>query len=174
MTTRRKILIAGLVIFITGLHYFSTMKNVPLHEFYRELFFIPAILAGLWGGKKSGLTTSIVISLLFLPHIVRTMGTTESTLLLNLFEFVLFNLAGGLAGVYGDVKQQYHVSLNIPYRPTAVQTEERQWLLFIDSTPASLYATSYASRLLKGLSGATVTLLCILKKKDANFFESVA
>jgi hypothetical protein len=171
MTTRRKMFIAALVIFITGLHYFSTMKNVPLHEFYRELFFVPAILAGLWGGKKSGLTTSIVISLLFLPHIVRTMGTTESTLLLNLFEIVLFNLAGGLAGVYGDVKQQYHVSLNMPYRPTAVQTEERQWLLFIDSTPASPLCRQLRFPPIEGPVWGNYYLALCFEKEGCGFFR---
>jgi nucleotide-binding universal stress UspA family protein len=172
MITRRKIFIATLVVFVAGLHYFSTMKNMPLHEFYRELFFVPAILAGLWGGKKSGLTTSVIISVLFLPHIIRTMGTTESALLLNLFEIALFNLAGGLAGIYGDAKRQHDVSLNIPYRPVSVQREEKQWLLFMDGTQASFYAASYAAGLLKVLPGVVVTLFCILEKKDADFFES--
>ena len=48
----------------------SFTSSVPsLHIVYRELYFIPIILAALWGGKKGGLITSIAVSLIYIPHV---------------------------------------------------------------------------------------------------------
>lgn len=127
MSKNRKIIIVILVAIITGLHYLSSMKHMFMHDFYRELFFIPVILAALWGGKKAGLTTSVIASLLFLPHAVLAMGHTHAALLTNLFEIVMFNIVGGLVGAFGDVKQNYSSSLKIPYNPTSMHISKNTW-----------------------------------------------
>ncbi len=50
MSMKKVLLIATLIASITALHYFSSMADAPIHEFYRELYFIPAVLAGGYGG----------------------------------------------------------------------------------------------------------------------------
>jgi nucleotide-binding universal stress UspA family protein len=171
MNMQKKILIVILVAIIAGLHYLSSMKHMYMHEFYRELFFIPVILAGFWGGKKAGLTTSVIASLLFLPHAVLAMGHSQSALLTNLFEVVMFNIVGGLVGAFGDVKQNYASSLKIPYNPASVQINKK-FLIVIDGTPASLYAAQYLARLVRGGMDSFITILWVFKPKGKDYFES--
>ncbi len=172
MTVKWKeiILIVILVSAITALHYLTMSANAPLHEFYRELYFIPIIFAGLMGGKIYGLTTSIIISLLFLPHVIHTMGTTLSTFLINMFEIALFNLAGMLSGIYKEAKQGLMVTMNAPYHSPEVR---KNFLLFIDGTPACLYAANYFAQVFGKVQGIGVTLLWIFKGQDTDFFETL-
>ena len=62
-------LIAALVAVITLLHYVVISKDLELHMFYRELYFIPIILASFWFALKFGVATSLVVSLIYAPHV---------------------------------------------------------------------------------------------------------
>ncbi|MCF8145744.1 MAG: hypothetical protein K9N21_17680 [Deltaproteobacteria bacterium] len=107
------ILIAGLVVLITGLHFMTPVNMPSLHIVYRELYFVPIILAGLWGGKKGGLCTSIAISLIYIPHIfslmkphpsldpnmmLNVLATSAESLWGNLFQLIFYNLVGFFLG----------------------------------------------------------------------------
>lgn len=61
--------IALLVTVITILHYKTVGGHTDLHMIYRELYFFPIILASIWFGLIFGIGTSVIISLLYLPHI---------------------------------------------------------------------------------------------------------
>ncbi len=61
------ILVAILLIVISLLHYITRMQEVYYHIFYRELYFLPLILAGFWFGLKGGMATSFSITALYLP-----------------------------------------------------------------------------------------------------------
>lgn len=69
MSRKQVVAIVALVALITALHYLAPMSIPSLHIVYRELYFVPIILAGLWGGKKGGLFTSVAVSLIYIPHI---------------------------------------------------------------------------------------------------------
>lgn len=169
--SKKKIgLIVFLIVAITLLHYITSPVNALLHEFYRELYFVPVILAGLWGGKRIGLITSIAITIFFLPHVIRSMGTTFGTLLINLFEIGLFNMAGLFAGLYRDTKRGYITAMSTPYHPAEIK---KDILLFIDGTPTSLYAANYLAGTFGRIPDMGVTLLWVLAAgQEADFFES--
>jgi sigma-B regulation protein RsbU (phosphoserine phosphatase) len=67
-----------------------------LHILHRELYFIPILLASFWFGLRFGLTTSVVVSLIYAPHVLlyndpHSTGLTVSShiLVFNLVAIVL-------------------------------------------------------------------------------------
>ena len=89
-------LIATLVVVITVLHYGIIHGNPELHILHRELYFIPILLASFWFGLRFGLTTSVVVSLIYAPHVLlyndpHSTGLTVSShiLVFNLVAIVL-------------------------------------------------------------------------------------
>jgi riboflavin transporter FmnP len=70
--------------------------NPELHILHRELYFIPILLASFWFGLRFGLTTSVVVSLIYAPHVLlyndpHSTGLTVSShiLVFNLVAIVL-------------------------------------------------------------------------------------
>lgn len=108
MEKRKLIIIICLVVVVSVLHYFTSTMKAPLHVLYRELYFIPIIMVGIWGGRKNGLISSIVITLIYLPHIfINMVVSTAESYWGNVFQLLIFNLAGFLAGSYSDIKTGY-------------------------------------------------------------------
>jgi nucleotide-binding universal stress UspA family protein len=165
---RKTALIVGLVIGITALHYFTTLSKAHLHVIYRELYFIPIILAGLWKGRRGGLVTSIVASLLFLPHFFFP-GVPYEFTIGSAFELLLFNVTGFLAGSYRDAKQGYIITTSKPYHPTQFK---KNFLLYVDGTSASLYAANYFADMFGTLQDVKATLLWISPEEDPDYFTS--
>jgi signal transduction histidine kinase len=62
-------LIAALVVVISILHYSNIHGNMEIHILHRELFFIPILLASFWFGLRFGVTTAVVVSLIYVPFI---------------------------------------------------------------------------------------------------------
>ena len=175
MTAIRVALIAVLVGAVTALHYFTTVNQLPLHIIYRELYLIPIILAGLWGGRKVGLTTSLLVTLIYLPHLFMLAGAhhemihvdsdapTAETYIGNFLALLVFNLAGFLAGSYGDAKTGYLKRVHTPYQPT---TYAGDFLLCLDNSGAGQYTVKYFADVLGRLPGVEVTLLWVFREKD--------
>lgn len=175
MTSKRMALVAVLVGAVTALHYFTTVSELPLHIVYREFYLIPIILAGLWGGRKVGLTTSLLVTLIYLPHIfmlsgahqemihVDTDAPTVETYIGNFLALFIFNMAGFLAGSYGDAKTGYLRRVHAPYQPT---TYTGDFLLCVDNSGAGQYMVKYFADVLGRLPGVKVTLLWVFREKD--------
>lgn len=113
MNRYRFALIAGLVVLFTALHYVTPLTVPSVHIVYRELYFVPIILAAIWGGKKGGLITSIAVSLIYIPHVfflaephpsfdpnmmLMISATSAESLWGNLFQILFFNLVGFFLG----------------------------------------------------------------------------
>lgn len=190
MKKKRFLLIVGLVTLITALHYFTSTVKAPLHIVYRELYFIPIVLAGMWAGKRGGLTCSIVVSFIYLPHIfilaesqpvihhqgmagmmemMETVTNTADTYWGNVFQVLIFNLAGLLTGAYTDLKSGYVETRGLPYKPAAFG---RNFLVYIEDSPASLHASKYVADIFGETSDLGVTLLWINAGTDPDYFES--
>ncbi len=175
MTRNKVALLTALVGAVTALHYLTNINQLPLHILYRELYLIPIILAGLWGGRKWGLASSLLVSMIYLPHIFMLAGAhqemthvdmdapTAETFFGNILELIIFNLAGFLAGAYGDARKGYIASTQTPYQPTSYAGD---FLLCVDNAGAGQYAIKYFADVLGVLPGVKVTLLWIFKEKD--------
>jgi nucleotide-binding universal stress UspA family protein len=75
-----------------------------------------------------------------------------------------------LSGIYKEAKQGLMVTMNAPYHSPEVR---KNFLLFIDGSPACLYAANYFAQVFGKVQGIGVTLLWIFKGQDTDFFETL-
>lgn len=86
------------IISITIVHYVTRQEDIILHVIFRELYFIPIILAGFWFGLKGGLITSLVVSTLYLPIVIGIPNDLNGHQLGNLLQILIFNVVAFLVG----------------------------------------------------------------------------
>lgn len=101
-------LIALLIGTITFLHYSNLMSAWELHIFFRKLYYIPIILSAFRYRLKGGLISSIIISILYAPHLV-IFGNGLSVSIINQYlEMILFLTIGYITGklVEADYEKQ--------------------------------------------------------------------
>ena len=101
-TKPRIVLIAILVVIISYLHYETKMQQIYYHIFYRELYFLPLILAGFWFGLKGGIVTSLSITALYLPVTFMDWEGFSPSDFGNMLEIILFNIVAGGLGFISD------------------------------------------------------------------------
>jgi signal transduction histidine kinase len=110
LNRRQKIFIVFILIFfVTLLHYLTASDYGFRHVFFRELYFLPILLAALWLGLFGGLATSLLISLVYGPYILLYAPGPGIHNLGNILELILFNFVGFLVGWMRDkeIAQQY-------------------------------------------------------------------
>lgn len=95
-------LVAVLAGGITLLHYFTQHGLIYHHIFYRELYFLPLILAGFWFGLRGGLLTSLGITALYLPYTLLNWNNFSPDDLDTLLEIILFNVVALMLGYLRD------------------------------------------------------------------------
>ena len=101
--TAYKVVVIFFIIFlVTLLHYQTNQEKTILHVIYRELYFLPIILAGFWFGLRGGLAASLVITALYLPVVVGKKSGLSGHDLGSLLEILLFNIIGILVGWLKD------------------------------------------------------------------------
>ena len=101
-------IITVLISIITILHYSNLMSEWEIHLFYRKLYYIPIILSAFKYRLKGGLISSILISILYAPHLFM-FGSEASIIVINQYlEIVLFLSIGFITGrlVELDYKKQ--------------------------------------------------------------------
>jgi signal transduction histidine kinase len=100
-------IIAILIIVISLLHYITKMQQIYQHIFYRELYFLPIILAGFWFGLKGGVVTSLSITVLYIPEVVMDWQNFSPDDFDKLLEILLLNIVGpGLGFISGRQKSE--------------------------------------------------------------------
>lgn len=95
-------LVAVLVICITALHYSTGMQKVYYHIFYRELYFLPLILAGFWFGLRGGLIASLSVTVLYLPFTILNWQGFSSEDFDKILEILLLNIVAAGLGFISD------------------------------------------------------------------------
>lgn len=118
--TSRFIYILALVLVITALHYFTNTQKVQFHDIYRRLYYVPIVLGGLWFSLRGGLGTSLLVSLLFAPHVVVQWGHHPSVEIEQYLEILLYNVIGFLTGGLSHREHQ----LRLRYQETADTLQE--------------------------------------------------
>jgi len=95
-------LIAGLVLVITALHVATGQEHQRVHIIYRELYFLPLILAGFWYGLRGALVTSLTVTAFYLPYTVYHWQSFSPDDLDSLLEILLFNVVAAGVGFLRD------------------------------------------------------------------------
>jgi len=161
MGKRYPIVIAGLVFYITLLHWFIPVRFHMYHIVLRLLYLIPIVYAGLSGGKKHGLVASAAISVLLLAHFLSRQFFHPLFYMDNLASAATYLLVGVLSGSYRD-------SLAAKYtRSTATAYSRsdfgKSFLVYLDETPLGLHTVDWFVDCFGGRRDVKVTLLCITK-----------
>lgn len=109
MTTNAKITLLGILVLGISFLQFVTDENYRyLHIIYRELFFLPIILAGLWFGLRGALASSLAITLLYLPITLsnwRDLSPDDFSLLMDK---LIYNLAAVILGLIKNQQNAEH------------------------------------------------------------------
>jgi nucleotide-binding universal stress UspA family protein len=163
---------------VTAIQYGTALNREIWLSETRELYFIPVILGGLWFGKKWGLANSFLVSLVYSPLMF---GLVEPELLLGeemspMFwysfwgsgiEVVLFNVAGFLAGVYGDARRGFGSKR---LAPPHLEGPGRNILFYVDETSVSVTAAHYVARVFSPHSEQKFVLFSVSAQKDDEFY----
>ena len=105
---KRVILISLLVITITFCYYFTYFQYVYYSEYvyyhtlFRDLYFLPLILAGLWFGLRGALLSSLSITILYLPLIAMNWHHMSPADFDRILEIVVFNAVAAVLGSISD------------------------------------------------------------------------
>ena len=102
----RLTIIAGLLLLVTALHYLTTTQEVKAHDIYRRLYYVPIVLGGVWFALRGGIVTSILASLLYMPHVLFHWQHHPTIALEQYLEIVLYNVIGCLTGFLAQRERQ--------------------------------------------------------------------
>ncbi|MCW8859380.1 MAG: ATP-binding protein [Deltaproteobacteria bacterium] len=91
-------LIFMLITLVSFLHYFTGTEHSNHHGIYRRLYYLPIILSGSWFGIRGGVFSSLIISIIYAPHILIQWEHNSAVRLEQTLEILLYNVIGLLTG----------------------------------------------------------------------------
>jgi two-component system, NtrC family, sensor histidine kinase HydH len=94
----RLLILLAMIGGITFGHYRVAIDLHLYHDLFRRLYYLPIILGGLWFQLRGGLTTAIVVSIVYAPHVVFQWGDNPDAQLEQYLEIILYNVVGVLTG----------------------------------------------------------------------------
>ncbi len=92
-------LIIIFIVVISWLHYNTPTMNWQYHLVYMQAYFIPILISAFQYGVRGGLGAALVVSMIYLPHIMFQWGGLVEINLMRFIQIVLFNLVGYLTGL---------------------------------------------------------------------------
>lgn len=137
----------NIVIIVTAvvaiIHLFIPEQYLVLHIVFRSLYFIPIVYMALSQGRRAGLITALIISLVFLPHFFIASASSEF-IAGNAVAIALFNLCGFFVGNFREASEvnlteRLLQKQSVPYR----NIEQQRVLFYADETPLSLGAAQW-------------------------------
>lgn len=96
------ILIAALVLVISLLNYSTDLGLHHYFVIFRELYFLPIVLAGFWFGLRGGLITSLSVTALYLPLVLLSWQNFSPDDLDKLIEVLFFIIVAMMLGMLRD------------------------------------------------------------------------
>jgi signal transduction histidine kinase len=106
-TKKRSVILISLLVVVISVSYYFTFfeyayhpEYAYYHSLFRDLWFLPLVLAGLWFGLKGALRTSLAITILYIPFVVMNWQGMSPRDFNRILEIAVFN---GVAAVIGAV-----------------------------------------------------------------------
>lgn len=90
------------VLTITLCHYVTELRAHHYHLVYQGVYFLPIMLAGFWFGLRGALSTSLSITILYIPFTFTHWEGFSGGDFNNLMEMVLYNAVGVILGILRD------------------------------------------------------------------------
>lgn len=91
-----------LVAVVTLFHYGTPVVSSFSHELFARFYYLPILLAGWVLGLRGGIGAALLVTVLYLPHVIGAWGGSTEQVLDKLLEVVLFNLSGAMVGLLAD------------------------------------------------------------------------
>lgn len=169
---RKQYLISFLLLGITmGLHLIIPKSELTLHIIFRFLYLVPIAYVGLKAGKKGGLLSAVITTILYLPHFLFGTGSSEFQSG-NLVAVLLFYATGFFSGHYRDASKR-EIMTQIDEQIEKPEVSATQNILFyVDDKPLSQYATEWFTGVFGSAPGVHVTLLWISVEDVEDILES--
>lgn len=121
MTAAWKITLLVLAIAaITLLHYKTGIHLHFYHDIYQRLYYFPIIFSAFWFGLAGGLSTSIVISVIYAFHVIFQLGLLPSVDIERFLEIFIYNIVGGVTGYLAEKEK----SLRMMHQDAAERLSE--------------------------------------------------
>ena len=95
----KKTLIFLFILIITVFHYGTSAPNPLLHGIFRRLYYLPILLAAVNYGLRGSITTSLIVSIVYIPHIMEKWGRIPLQMFEAVFEILLYNMVGYITGL---------------------------------------------------------------------------
>jgi signal transduction histidine kinase len=108
------------IIGISLLHYLTPLHLPILHDIFQRLYYIPIIFAAFWFGMRGGVATSIIVSIMYAPHLLFQWGLHPTMELEKFLEILLYNVVGGITGYLSQREEERRAQLQL----TALGLEE--------------------------------------------------
>lgn len=99
------------VIGISGLHYLTPLNLPFLHDIYQRLYYLPIILAAFWYGFRGGLACSLLVSIVYAPHLLFQWGGHLTMEMEKYLEIILYNIVGGITGFLSQKERERSAEL---------------------------------------------------------------
>jgi signal transduction histidine kinase len=87
---------------ISLLHYLTPTMNWQYHLIYMQSYFIPILIAAFQFGIKGGIGSALLVSVLYLPHVMLQWGGLVEANLMRFLQIVLFYVIGYLTGLKAE------------------------------------------------------------------------
>jgi signal transduction histidine kinase len=126
---RRIIFLILSILGISLLHYLTPIHLHYLHDIFQRFYDLPIILAAIWFGFRGGLACSLVVSIVYAPHILFQWGGHLTLEMEKYLEILLYNVVGGVTGLLAQREHERSIEL----QRTAAGLEESYRKLQIQS-----------------------------------------
>jgi two-component system, NtrC family, sensor histidine kinase HydH len=110
-TIIRTLILAASVVGISLLHYLTPLHLHYLHDIFQRLYYLPIILAAFWFGLRGGLLCSIIVSIVYAPHILYQWSAHPGMETEKYLEILLYNTVGGVTGLLSQREHDRTIEL---------------------------------------------------------------
>jgi len=104
-------LLALFIIAISISHYLTPLHLHYLHDIFQRLYYLPIILSAIWFGLRGGVVCSLVVSIVYAPHILFQWGGHLTLELEKYLEIVLYNIVGSVTGLLSQRERERSIEL---------------------------------------------------------------
>lgn len=172
------IIISLSIIVITYLHYSTVLAKWEIHIFYRRLYYFPIILSAFKYRQKGGIITSLIVSILYSPHL--WFKSNDIIISINQYlEIILFIAIGTITGrlVELDYKKKIELEKKI-IEITRLQNFTKNivdsintGIISIDNNHNITYVNKEIKKLFKDKCRNGIKITKIID--DKNFIEAI-
>lgn len=100
------IVIVGIIILITLMHYYTSFERTEYHAFSALLYYIPIIYSAFRFGLKGGAVTGLLVSVIYAPYLIMYRHELSPELVVKVLDVLLYNGIGWITG--GLVEAEHH------------------------------------------------------------------